>query len=71
MGALNSLHVVKIYDSCATTSSYNLLMEYCNGGDLSQYIKARGGSLVEEEARLILQQIVKGLKEIKKKLVVH
>ncbi len=46
-------------------------MEFCNGGDLRRYIKARGGYLVEEEARLILRQIVIGIDDIKTQLVMH
>lgn len=62
---INHTNVVKIHDACVTKSSYNLLMEYCNGGNLENYLKARGGHIVEEEARLILKQIVEGLQAIK------
>lgn len=46
-------------------------MEFCNGGDLKGYIQARGGYLMEEEARLILRQIVAGVSDIKTQLVMH
>jgi len=46
-------------------------MEFCNGGDLVAYIKARGGYLAEQEARLILKQIVKGIQALKDKNVMH
>ena len=42
-------------------SNYYLVLEHCNGGDLEDFIKARGGYLMEAEANLILRQIVKGL----------
>jgi serine/threonine-protein kinase ULK/ATG1 len=66
-----SPNVIKICDVYRSKQDYNLLMEYCNGGDLENYIKARGGYLVEEEARLILRQIVNGISAIKSNLVMH
>ena len=50
IGILNlvkSPNVVKFYRACLTTDYYNLLMEFCNGGDLGAYIKSRGGYLSE------------------------
>ena len=46
-------------------------MELCNGGDLERLKEARGGRFSEIEARLILQQLVAGFKEIYKKQVMH
>jgi serine/threonine protein kinase len=46
-------------------------MELCNGGDLDNLKKVRGGYLPEIEARIILQQMVKGLAVIKDKNVIH
>ena len=46
-------------------------MELCNGGDLENYVKQRGGYLEEQEARLILCQIVEGLAALKSKDVMH
>jgi serine/threonine protein kinase len=46
-------------------------MELCNGGDLEGFRKARGGFLQEQEARLILRQIMKGIQAIKEKNVMH
>lgn len=40
-------------------------MEYCNGGDVDGFIKARRGYLLEVEARLILKQLVQGLMAIR------
>ena len=71
MFKINSPNVVRLYDACVTAYHYNLLMEFCNGGDLKGYIKARGGYLAEEEARLILRQIVVGVSDIKTQLVMH
>jgi serine/threonine protein kinase len=40
-------------------------MELCNGGDLANFVKQRGGFLQEAEARLILRQVVHGMMAIK------
>ena len=45
-------------------------MEHCNGGDLEN-LKEIKGRFREEEARLILQQLVNGFKEIYKMQVMH
>ena len=40
-------------------------MEFCNGGDLAN-LKDLRGTFTESEARIILQQLVAGFKEIYK-----
>jgi serine/threonine protein kinase len=40
-----------------------LLLEYCNGGDLGGFLKARGRSLSEKETQIITKKIVKGIDE--------
>lgn len=71
MGELNSDYVVRLIDTTKTVSSWYILMELCNAGDLASYLKARGGRLCEQEARLILKQILMGLAAIKEKNVMH
>ena len=61
LNLINSPNVVRFYSACKTTKFYNLLMELCNGGDLSTYIKSRGGYLAEQEARLVMKQIAAGM----------
>jgi serine/threonine protein kinase len=46
-------------------------MELCNGGDLDRLKDLRGGRFSEIEARIILQQLVSGFKEIYKQQVMH
>jgi serine/threonine protein kinase len=71
MAEIDSPHVVKLLDSTKTASNYYLALEYCNGGDLQNYMLARGKHLVEEEARLIFRQIISGMAAIKAKDVIH
>jgi serine/threonine-protein kinase ULK/ATG1 len=71
MAEIRSPHVVALRDATKTQSNYYLAMELCNGGDLDGFRKARGGFLQEQEARLILRQIMKGIQAIKEKNVMH
>ena len=49
--------------SYKTHSRYYIFTELCNGGDLLMLKQARG-KISEEESRLILRQLVKGLKDL-------
>ena len=64
-------NVVSLMHVTQTKSNYYLVMEYCNGGDLESFIKARGGHLSEPEAKVLLLQVVQGLLDIKKLDVMH
>ena len=46
-------------------------MEFCNGGDVGGLLQQRNGYLPEQEARLILKQLVQGLLAIRKQNVIH
>lgn len=54
-----------------TGSSYYIVSEFCNGGDLNNLRKVVGGYFKEGDARIFLQQIVKGLEAIKDKQIMH
>lgn len=71
MGEIHSPHVVSLKTSTKTINSYYLVMELLNGGDLSNYVRERGGYLKEQEARLIIKQIVEGLTAFKQANVMH
>lgn len=58
MSEVRAPNVVALKDATKTANNYYLAMELCNGGDLDNFVKSRGGYLKEQEARLILRQIV-------------
>jgi len=58
---VNSEYVVKLKDLKVTEHNYYLVFEYCNGGDLSNYRKFKGGRVNEKTARRLIKQIVSGL----------
>ena len=63
--------MVKLIDKSESATSYYLLLELCNGGDLQGLRELRGGYLPEKEARVILQQLVRGMCALKEQNVVH
>ena len=71
MSKMQSDYVVKFIDITTTASSYYLLLELCNGGDLTTLRKQRGGYLPEKEARVVIQQLIRGLYALKEENIVH
>ena len=65
MTEIQDQNVVSLKAATKTLSNYYLVMEFCNGGDLQDFIKARDGYLLESDARVILRQLVHGLAAIK------
>jgi serine/threonine protein kinase len=63
--------VVALKDATKTANNFYLAMELCNGGDLANLCQMRGGYLRENECRLLLCQVVKGIAAIKEKHVMH
>ena len=59
---LNHDHIVKLYDTVEIDSnSFCTVLEFCSGPDLSQYMKTHK-ILSEKEAKLILNQILSGIR---------
>ena len=57
---INHENIVQFRDLKKSNSHFFLVLEYCNGGDLSQFIKQRE-RVVEDLARRFLTQIATGL----------
>ena len=53
-----------------TTNNIYIVTEYCDQGDLQQYIKGKG-KLGEEEALCLLRQILAGLVHVNSKGITH
>jgi serine/threonine-protein kinase ULK/ATG1 len=45
----DNVNIMKLYDLKKTSNNFYLMLEYCNEGDLSQYLKERK-TLTEDEA---------------------
>eukprot|EP00871_Galdieria_phlegrea_P004315 jgi/Galph1/4885/GphlegSOOS_G3578.1 len=58
---LNHPRVVQLFDVFEINSdSFCTVLEYCDGSDLDTYLKSKG-SLSEDEAKLIISQVLNGL----------
>ncbi|XP_027855171.1 serine/threonine-protein kinase ULK2 [Xiphophorus couchianus] len=63
-------NIVALYDVQETPNSVFLVMEYCNGGDLADYLQAKG-TLREDTLRVFLQQIAAAMRILHSKGVIH
>ncbi|XP_067864549.1 serine/threonine-protein kinase ULK2 isoform X1 [Heptranchias perlo] len=63
-------NIVALYDVQETPNSVHLVMEYCNGGDLADYLQAKG-TLSEDTIRVFLQQIAGAMRILHNKGIIH
>ncbi len=72
---LNHKNIVKLEDVKITKTHYYLVMEYCNGGTLSEclkkYQKKHGQPFSEEIVQYLMRQIVEGIKYIHNHNIIH
>lgn len=61
MRKLKHDNVLRLIEYFKTEKNCYIVTEYCNGKDLSYLLKAKGGKLEEEFARIVTTQIAKGL----------
>ena len=65
-------NVIKLYDFAESASSFYIAMQYCDNGDVRQYMKKKGITFFkEEEAIFFLKQIALGFRELHKHKVMH
>ncbi|KAJ8679920.1 hypothetical protein QAD02_015707 [Eretmocerus hayati] len=70
---LTELHhenVVALYDCKESNIHVFLVMEYCNGGDLADYLNTKG-TLSEDTIRIFLKQLAGAMKALHAKGIVH
>ncbi len=73
MAILKNFHhpnVIETYEIHETEESYLIIMEYCKGGELFNYI-VKKDYLSEEESSFFFYQIVNGLEYIHSKGIIH
>ena len=74
LSKINSKYVVKNFESFEENNKFNIIMEYCENGDLSEYIekqKKKGKPLEEKEIWSIFIKITIGLADIHKINILH
>ena len=72
---LNHKNIVKLEDVKITKKHYYLVMEYCNGGSLSdclkKYQEKNGSPFSIEIVQYLMRQIIEGMKYIHNKNIIH
>ena len=63
-------NIIKLYDIKKTANNFYLILEYCNEGDLSQYLK-KNKTLSEKEAIEFFIQILNAFKTLNKHKIMH
>ncbi|CAH8517729.1 unnamed protein product [Heterobilharzia americana] len=67
---LNHENIVRLYDHSISSTGVYLVMEYCNGGDLSEYLQAKR-TLPEDTIRHFLIQIGSAMDAMNRKGFMH
>jgi len=63
-------HIVKLLDCIETPTHVYLVIEYCNGGDLADYLQDKG-TLSEDTIRLFLLQLISAMRMLNSKGIIH
>ncbi|XP_060927321.1 serine/threonine-protein kinase ULK1a isoform X1 [Limanda limanda] len=63
-------NIVSLLDYQEMGGSVYLVMEYCNGGDLAEYLHSKG-TLSEDTIRVFLQQIAQAMNTLQSKDILH
>ncbi|XP_051923969.1 serine/threonine-protein kinase ULK1a isoform X2 [Hippocampus zosterae] len=63
-------NIVRLLDYQEIDGSVYLIMEYCNGGDLAEYLQSKG-TLSEDTIRVFFQQIAQAMKTLQSKGILH
>ena len=69
MRKINHINILKSYEILETNNNFYLVLEYCNQGNLSHYLKNK--KLHEKEAVFYFKQIINGLFELRKNRILH
>ncbi|XP_077079992.1 serine/threonine-protein kinase ULK1a isoform X3 [Siphateles boraxobius] len=63
-------NIVSLLDFQEISGCVYLVMEYCNGGDLAEYLHSKG-SLIEDTIRVLLQQLAGAMSVLRSKGIIH
>ena len=67
---LNHQNVIKVHEMCESNEYFVIIMEYCEGGELFNYI-VENQRLSEEETAYFFYQLINGIEYIHSKGIVH
>jgi MAP/microtubule affinity-regulating kinase len=70
MKSLHHPHIIKLYEVIETKNTVFLVMEYCSGGELYDYLVVHG-KMKERDARSKFRQILSAVSYCHKKQIIH
>jgi MAP/microtubule affinity-regulating kinase len=70
MKSLHHPHIIKLYEVIETKNTVFLVMEYCSGGELYDYLVVHG-KMKERDARAKFRQILSAVSYCHKKQIIH
>jgi serine/threonine protein kinase len=72
MNNINHPNIMHLYDFLESNNNYYLVMQYCNKGDLENYLsKQPQNFLLEKDALFFLKQIMNGFQVLHKHKIMH
>jgi serine/threonine-protein kinase ULK/ATG1 len=71
MKNMNHPNVIRLIDEMKSAHHYYVIMEYCNGGTLSDCLRRFGRPFPIEVIQYFMRQIVAGLKYLHSKRIIH
>jgi len=72
MNNINHQNIMHLFDFLESGNNYYLIMQYCNNGDLEQYMKNKNKKFFsEDESIYFLKQIMCGFMELHKHKIMH
>lgn len=70
LSTINHPYIVKLYYAFQTDEFLYLILEYCEGKDLSYYLK-QARTFSEDIAKVIIAQIILAMEELHKKNIIY
>lgn len=65
-------NIMHLYEFLESPNNYYMVIQYCNGGDLENYVKKQPNQLLPEgEVLYYLKQIMNGFQELYKEKIMH
>ena len=68
---LDHPNIIKMFEYYYDQYNFYMIMEFCNGGELFDKVKEKGGKFKEEEAAIIMRTILKAVAYCHSKKIVH
>ena len=64
-------HITRVFETCEDDQNYYIVMEFVEGGTLTDLLEKKSGSLEEQEACNIVRQILLALNYMHQQKIVH